>query len=329
MRRLQDARRKRAAREARKQAKQPTNTDKRYDSKNPTGSAATSKTSRTKSGYIRSSSRKPNNKRADRSRANGRKVTSLRQAGRPSRTSRSRERRRDVTAAISRVYEKRRLLMGSFAILGVVALFVAVLVQSPGAADSPLPIDPNEAGPDVVVAEAEGLEISTPIRPADLNGLGYHPEGEEVAELKPRGKNLSLNPLLGMFSGTSNPEDIRYYVMDREQREGPITGTLDVGADANTRVYAPVTGVVTAVRPDPTMQSANVVEIKPSEAPNTRVYVSLLQNVSGDIGPDAQITAGITDLGSVADLTSILKPQLAEYTNGPGNHVTVSVLKTD
>lgn len=217
--------------------------------------------------------------------------------------------------------------MGSFALLAVVALFVAVLVQSPGAADSPLPINPNEAEPDVVVAETESLEISTPIRPADLNGLGYHPEGEGVVELQPRGKNLSANLLLGMFSGAPNPADIRYHVMDREQREGSITGALDVGAEAGARVYAPVTGVVTAVRPDPTMQNANVVEIKPAEAPNTRVYVSLLQDVSSDIGPDAQTVAGITDLGSVADLTSTLKPQLAEYTKGSGNHVTVSVLE--
>ena len=224
------------------------------------------------------------------------------------------------------MYQQRRLLVGSLALLGVLALFLAVLVQSPGAADQPLPINPNEAGSDAVVAEAEGLGISTPIRPADLTGLGYHPEGESVVALRPEGKNLSKSPLLGIFSGASNPQDIRYHVMDREQREGPGTGALDVGAEAEAKVYAPVTGVVTAVRPDPTMQNANVVEIKPAEAPNTRVFVSLLQEVSGNIGPDAPVTAGMTELGSVADLASVMKPQLAEHANGPGNHVTVSVL---
>jgi hypothetical protein len=220
-------------------------------------------------------------------------------------------------------------MVGSLALLGVLALFLAILVQSPGAADQPLPIDPNEAGPDAVVAEVDGLGISTPIRPADLTGLGYHPEGESVLALRPEGKNLSVNPILGMFGGASNPKDIRYYVMDRERREGPSTGALDVGTEAGAKVYAPVTGVVTAVRPDPTMQSANIVEIKPAEAPNARVSVSLLQDVSANIGPDAPITAGITELGSAADLASVMKPQLAEYTNGPGNHVTVFVLKTN
>ncbi len=280
MRRLQDARRKRAAREAYKQPR-----------------------------------RSP------------RKASQLRRPERQPRISKSRERRDKILTAVSRVYRQCRLLVGALALLGVLALFLAVLVQSPGAADQPLPIDPNEAGPDVVVAEADGLGVSTPIRPADLTGLGYHPEGEGVLDLKPEGKSLSANPLLGMFSGASNPQDIRYYVMDREQREGPSTGALDVGAEAGTKVYAPVTGIVTAVRPDPTMQNANIVEIKPAEDPNTRVFVSLLQEVSDNIGPDAPITAGMTELGSVADLASVTKPQLAEYTNGPGNHVTVFVLK--
>ncbi|CAN5908147.1 hypothetical protein BH23ACT11_BH23ACT11_09510 [soil metagenome] len=229
---------------------------------------------------------------------------------------------------INQVYEQRRLIFTSLALLGGLALFLAVLVQSPGAADQPLPIDPNEAGPDVVLAEADGLELSTPIRPSELTGLGYHPEGEAVAELSPEGKNLSSNPLLSLVSAASNPMDIRYYVMDRERREGSSTGALDVGAETGAKAYSPVTGIVTAVRPDPTMQSAKIIEIKPTEFPNSRVLVSLLQDVSADIGPEARVTAGMTELGSVADLTSVMEPQLAQYTNGPGNHVTVFVLKS-
>lgn len=256
-----------------------------------------------------------------------RKASQLRRPGPRPDVSKSQRRRRNILTAIDQVYRQRRLMMGSIAVLFILALFLGVLVQSPGAADQALPIDPNEAGPDAVVAEADGLGISTPIRPADLTGLGYHPEGEGVLDLQPEGKNLSANPLLGVFSGTSNPQDIRYYVMDREQREGSSTGALDLGAEAGAKVYAPVTGVVTAVRPDPTMQNANIVEIKPDEAPNTRVFVSLLQEVSDNVGPDTPVTAGMTEIGSVADLASITKPQLAGHTNGPGNHVTIFAMK--
>lgn len=251
-----------------------------------------------------------------------RQATHLRRANR---SSKSRRRWHD---ALRELYQRRRLLLGSLALLGALSLIFAVLVQSPGAADQPLPINPNEAGPETVVAKAEGVEITTPVRPGNLTGLGYHPEGESWLALDPVGKNLSANPLLRIFSGVRDQEDIRYYVMDRAERLGPGTGAVDVGAEAGTKVYAPVTGVVTAIRPDPTMQEANIVEIKPSDDPNMRVLVSLVQDVSGDLGPDTPVTAGMTELGSVADLASVLKPQLASYTGDSGNHVTVFALKT-
>ena len=221
------------------------------------------------------------------------------------------------------VRPRKRLFLGSLGLMGVLALLFAVLVQSPDAAGQTLPINSNEAGPDVALAGAGGIEVSTPVRPADLRGLGYHPGGEGLLELQPRGKNVSANPLLGLFGGVSNPEDIKYHVMDREEREGPGTGALDVGADAGATVYAPVTGTITAVRPDPTVQDTNVVEIKPSQAPNSRVFVSLVRDINGDVGPDALVTAGTTEIGSVPDLAGVLEPQLSSYTGGSGNHVTV------
>ena len=59
--------------------------------------------------------------------------------------------------------------------------------------------------------------------------------------------------------------------MDPAGRTGPRTGALDVGAQAGTTVYAPVTGMITAIRPDPMVQGANVVEIKPDGNANVRV----------------------------------------------------------
>jgi hypothetical protein len=41
------------------------------------------------------------------------------------------------------------------------------------------------------------------------------------------------------------------------------------------------------------------------------------------------VTAGMTELGSVADSAKVLKPQLAYYTSDAGNHVTVSASKTN
>lgn len=214
-------------------------------------------------------------------------------------------------------------------VLGAVALIFAVVVQtrSSDTAERAVPIDPNNAGPDTVLAEAAQVGISTPIRPASLTGLGYHPEGESLAELKPRGKNLSTNALLGLLSRGETPEEIHYYVMDAAGREGPKTGALDVGALTGTTVYTPVTGTVTAIRPDPMVQDANVVEIKPDANPNVRVNVSLVRS-DGNAGVNDSVTAGITELGTVADSAEVLDPQLSSYTTDAGNHVTVSVSKS-
>nr|MBA2617774.1 hypothetical protein [Rubrobacter sp.] len=134
------------------------------------------------------------------------------------------------------VYRKRRLMTISLLVLGALALVFAVLVQTQasGAMERAVPIDPNNAGPDTVLAEAAGVGISTPVRPANLTGLGYHPEGASLVAMVPRGENLSKNALLGLVTSGETPEDINYNVMDDAGREGARTGALDVGAGSGT-----------------------------------------------------------------------------------------------
>src|SRR5215217_4391214 len=174
------------------------------------------------------------------------------------------------------VYRRRRLMAVSLLVLGAVALVFAVFVQTKASdtAESAVPIDPNNAGPATVLAEAAGVSISTPIRPASLTALGYHPEGESLAAMKPRGENLSANVVLGLFSRGETQERIHYYIMDAAGRSGPQTGAIDVGATTGTTVYAPVAGSVTAIRPDPMVENANVIEIKPDANPDVRVSIA-------------------------------------------------------
>lgn len=228
------------------------------------------------------------------------------------------------------VYRRRRLLAVSLAVLAAMALVIAAFAQTSGAENQALPIDPNNAETDTVLAEAAGLSISSPIRPEEITGLGYHPEGESLIEMSPRGENLSVNAFLGLLTMGSTPEEIRYHVMPPASRLGSRTGALDVGAEAGTTVYSPVNGTVVAIRPDPVLQDgAKVVEIKPVDAPELRVSVSLVGDIESEVGPKSPVTAGITALGSVADSAEVLKPQLAGYTSGSGNHVTVSASRVD
>lgn len=221
------------------------------------------------------------------------------------------------------VYRRRRLLAAGIVVAVVLAAVAVLLAASFGGGESP-PAISTSAPKDTVLAEAGGVAVTTPIRPGELNGLGYHPEGSTLA-LEPEGRKLgSLNPFSRLPFGVA-PEEIRYSIMDRAGREGPRTGALDVGAPAGTEVYSPVTGMITAIRPDSRVSGANVVEIQPSDNPDLRVYVSFVNSGKDGAGVKSPVEAGETKLGAVADSARVLDPQLAEYTGRDGNHVTVAV----
>lgn len=261
-------------------------------------------------------------------------------AERPATRRRPDDRRRDTTgreaarplrrepdgARKTRVYRRRRLAAISVVVFGVLALLFAAFTQASTVEQSPLPIDPNSASPATALATVSGINVSSPIRPVSINAIGYHPGGKDLLELAPRGENLSRGPLLGFLGTGSTPEKIGYYVMEPADRSGPKTGAVDVGADAGTQVYAPVTGVVTDVRPDPDVRDANVVEIRPEKNADVRVRVSLVGEITDNLSPGTPVAAGMTKIGRTAAAAGTLEPQLAAYTEGPGNHVTVSAV---
>ncbi len=218
------------------------------------------------------------------------------------------------------------------ALVAILFLVAALLVSraATGARNREIPLDLNSVGSDVVLAEVAGVDIASPIHPEDLTALGYHPGGKNLLAMSPRGRALSGNFLLGLFEDATKHEKIWYHLMDRAGRSGPDTGAMDVGAEAGTAVYAPVTGTVVAIRPDPLLpDSADTVVIKPADNPDVRISVSLIKDIAGGVGPDWPVRAGVTKLGSVADSRQFLNSQLSSYVPGDGNHVTVSASKAN
>ena len=220
-----------------------------------------------------------------------------------------------------------RGLVVLLALLGVLFLVLALLIsrEATGAKNSETPLDLNSVGQDVVLAEVSGVDVTSTIHPEELTALGYHPSGQDLIGMSPRGRELSGGLLLGLFEHSTTQEKIWYYLMDPAGRSGPDTGALDVGAEAGTAVYAPVTGRVVAIRPDPLLQDgAQMVVIKPAEKPKVFLSVSLVKGIARGVGPDWPVRAGETKLGSVVDSRQFLRPQLSSYVPGDGNHVTVS-----
>ena len=65
------------------------------------------------------------------------------------------------------------------ALVAILFLIAALLVSraATGARNREIPLDLNSVGPDVVLAEAAGVDIACPIHPEDLIAMGYHPGG--------------------------------------------------------------------------------------------------------------------------------------------------------
>ncbi|WP_119066133.1 hypothetical protein [Rubrobacter indicoceani] len=221
-----------------------------------------------------------------------------------------------------KLYRRRRKVamgLGGGLVVAVVLTALVLFLGARSEAEA-VAINPGAAA-DTIIAEVGDISLSTPVRPEALNGLGYHAEGEQFTQMEPRGRNLGSVFAFVPFGST--PEKLGYYVMSDAGRGGPDTGAVDVGAEAGTEVFSPVTGLVTAIRPDPKVAGASVVEIQPTENPDLRVYVTLVGSQSGSAGVKSPVEAGKTKLGTVADSARVLDPQLADYTGQDGNHVTV------
>jgi hypothetical protein len=225
-----------------------------------------------------------------------------------------------------------RSLIVLLVLLGVLFLVVTLAVSraATGARNREIPLDLNSVGPDVVLAQVSGVDITSPIHPEDLTALGYHPGGEELLGMSPRGRALDGNFLLRLFKDSTTPEKIWYHQMDRAGRLGSDTGAVDIGAEAGTAVYAPVAGTVVAIRPDPLLRGgADTVVIKPTENPDIFISVSLVKDIAPGVGPNWPVRAGETKLGSVVDSRQYLRAQLSSYVPGDGNHVTVSATRAN
>ena len=124
----------------------------------------------------------------------------------------------------------------------------------------------------------------------------------------------------GIFGGGGgNP---RWY-----QLGGGGTNALDVGALAGTDVYAPVDGIVAAIRPFIVMgkQYGSEIDIQPQSAPSSLVVAVSQLNADPALTVGSAVVSGATKLGTVVDLASVEQQALAKYTNDGGNHVTIEV----
>jgi hypothetical protein len=222
-------------------------------------------------------------------------------------TRRRRELRRDRRAIVS----------AAIPVVIVAVLALALGLSGGGAtteAAGPLasPVPPPELGsgarpPEIVIARADAVEIHVPVDPERVTAAAFH----------------AVNNPSGVELERSGPLDI--HQAGRDDRTGPETAGLDVGAPAGTAVYAPVDGTIASV--GDYLVSGKIegyeVAITPSAAPSgLMLRVTHLEESDTGVRPNVgtPVRAGVTPLGRVRDFSTVARQELSEFTSDAGNH---------
>jgi hypothetical protein len=218
------------------------------------------------------------------------------------------------------------------AAIGVLAVITLALTafdnQSGGTptVSKPAPLPVTSAPPDPhVLATVGNLRVQSPVAEGGVTAIGFHGTDEEdgALVLKPVGPQVNeglLARLWRRITGATR-SGLAWYQLSG----GPLR-TLDVGAVAETDVYAPIDGTVVAIR-DQVISGSTVgseIELRPSSAPSLVVSI---ENVRPDpvLSVGANVAAGSSKLGTVADISRYERQALDRYGADGGNNVAIQV----
>jgi hypothetical protein len=212
-------------------------------------------------------------------------------------------------------------------VLGIVTLLLTAFDSSGGgrslvSAVSPAPVTSAPPEPQVL-ATVGNLRVQSPVAQGGVTAVGFHSSDEGALVLQPVGPQANeglLARLWHRITGSSR-RGLAWY-----QLESGTLRTLDVGAVAGTDVYSPVDGTVVAIR-DRVVSGRTVgaeIELRPTSAPS---LVVALQNVNPDpvLTVGANVAAGSSKLGTVADISRVERQALARYGTDNGNNVSIQV----
>ena len=171
--------------------------------------------------------------------------------------------------------------------------------------------------------------LYVPIDRARITAIVYHQmEGGDTLDLTPSGNLLDAGIIdrieRQIIGSTATGPD--YFIASGS------TASVDVGAGAGTQVYSPVNGTIVGITPhDPERRRAGARSCRSSRSP-TPAWSSSSRTSSStprcSIGQQVTASQEPTLLGTVADLSKVLKMELARYTADAGNHAHIELRPT-
>ncbi|MFA5844584.1 MAG: hypothetical protein WC971_07120 [Coriobacteriia bacterium] len=194
--------------------------------------------------------------------------------------------------------------------------------------------------PTPLFATYRSLPLRLPVRPQDVTRIAYHQaSGKNVFPITsllpeagaPRGALATVTPATDAAevygAEQDDPAVLRGDVLRlwRSGRRGFPDTAADVGADAGTPVYSPVSGKVLAVHPYKLYDRWPDVEvhIQPDGWPEVDVVLIHITGVRVRAGE--RVDAGTTRIAAVRLLSNRVHHQLAGYTDNGGDHVHVQL----
>ena len=225
--------------------------------------------------------------------------------------------------------------------LGLVLVVAAVTLGSALRDDSGPTIDLAARGPEpasqlvpspppqpLKLASRGAVILYVPIAAARITAIGYHRvDGSNALDLAPSGKLLNagiIDKIERQIVGVAAPKPT-YYISDSSTR------SVDVGAGAGTQVYAPVNGTIVGITPNVLNGKAwgALITIQPQADPTVVVVLShIFPADTLRVGQPVSATQRPTLMGTVADLSKVLKMDLARYTADAGNHLHIELRPT-
>jgi hypothetical protein len=216
-------------------------------------------------------------------------------------------------------------------VIGVVAVATLLLtafddnaVPTSSGAPVPAPLPVTSAPPEAqVLATVGNLRVQSPVAQGGVTAVGFHDSAEGALVLQPVGPQANeglLARLWRKITGSSRT-GLAWYQLE----SGPLR-TLDVGAVAGTDVYSPVDGTLVAIRAQLVSgrKIGAEIELRPTSAPS---LVVTIQNVRPDKGlaVGANVAAGSSKLGRVADISRFERQSLERFAADGGNNVAIQV----
>jgi hypothetical protein len=230
------------------------------------------------------------------------------------------------------ILERHAARVLAIALLSAVALMTLLLTAfGSGSATAPQPLAESGVLPGgrpqpQVVATVGTLRLQLPVAQSAVTAIGYHRTSPGALDLQPVGRQGNAGILTRLWNRIVGTPKERLVWFQLAGSRGPGTSALNVGAAPGTDVYAPVDGTVVGITDYVVANRTHgaKIDIRPNDAPSLVVSLTHLR-------PDPALTVGspvtapISKVGIVLELSRVERQALARYTQDAGNNVALEV----